>query len=75
MPVTQGRMQAVVTQGCAMCRPRLLATAGAWFLWDFSFYGNKVFQSTFIKVLSPSGSGQWLIALPFAPIVMQPVHL
>lgn len=40
----------------ALCRPRLLATAGAWFLWDFSFYGNKVFQSTFIKVLSPSGS-------------------
>lgn len=36
--------------------PRLLATCGAWFLWDFSFYGNKVFQSTFIKVLSPSGS-------------------
>lgn len=38
--------------------PRILATAGAWFLWDFSFYGNKVFQSTFIKVLSPSGSGE-----------------
>ena len=41
--------------GC--CRPRLLATGGAWFLWDFSFYGNKVFQSAFIKVLSPSGAG------------------
>ena len=40
-----------------LCRPRLLATAGAWFLWDFSFYGNKVFQSTFISVLSPSGAG------------------
>ena len=37
--------------------PRLLATAGAWFLWDFSFYGNKVFQSAFIKVLSPAGAG------------------
>ncbi|KAL3156851.1 hypothetical protein ABBQ38_001120 [Trebouxia sp. C0009 RCD-2024] len=36
--------------------PRLLATCGAWFLWDFSFYGNKVFQSTFIAVLSPSGA-------------------
>ena len=46
------------------CRPRLLATAGAWFLWDFSFYGNKVFQSTFIKVLSPSGAGQ----LPFTSL-------
>lgn len=41
-----------------LCRPRLLATCGAWFLWDFSFYGNKVFQSTFIAVLSPSGAGQ-----------------
>ena len=40
-----------------LCRPRLLATAGAWFLWDFSFYGNKVFQSTFIGVLSPTGAG------------------
>lgn len=40
------------------CRPRLMATAGCWFLWDFSFYGNKVFQSTFIKILSPAGAGQ-----------------
>lgn len=37
-----------------MCR--LLATAGSWFLWDFSFYGNKVFQSTFIQILSPGAS-------------------
>ena len=37
-----------------MCR--LLATAGTWFLWDFSFYGNKIFQSTFIHILSPSAS-------------------
>ncbi|BDA43280.1 probable inorganic phosphate transporter 1-3 [Coccomyxa sp. Obi] len=35
---------------------RLLATAGSWFLWDFSFYGNKVFQSTFIQILSPGAS-------------------
>lgn len=36
--------------------PRLLATAGSWFLWDFSFYGNKVFQSQFIAILSPKAS-------------------
>ena len=47
-----------------LCRPRLLATAGCWFLWDFSFYGNKVFQSAFIKILSPSGAGQLLIDTP-----------
>ncbi|CAL8468731.1 g8271 [Coccomyxa elongata] len=35
---------------------RLLATAGSWFLWDFSFYGNKVFQSAFIQILSPGAS-------------------
>ncbi len=34
----------------------MLATAGSWFLWDFSFYGNKVFQSTFIQILSPGAS-------------------
>ncbi|DBA96631.1 TPA: hypothetical protein ACH3X1_015490 [Trebouxia sp. C0004] len=36
--------------------PRLMATCGCWFLWDFSFYGNKVFQSAFIKILSPAGA-------------------
>ena len=35
---------------------RLLATGGTWFLWDFSFYGNKVFQSAFIAILSPGAS-------------------
>ena len=38
------------------CLFRLLATAGSWFLWDFSFYGNKVFQSAFIQILSPGAS-------------------
>ena len=33
---------------------RLLATCGCWFFWDFGFYGNKIFQSDFIKILSPS---------------------
>ena len=35
---------------------RLLTTCGGWFLWDFSFYGNKIFQSTFIGILSPGAS-------------------
>ena len=26
---------------CTMFGSRLLATCGCWFLWDFSFYGNK----------------------------------
>lgn len=33
--------------------PRLLATAGGWFFNDVFFYGNKLFQSEFIKVISP----------------------
>jgi hypothetical protein len=33
--------------------PRLLATAGTWFANDVFFYGNKLFQSEFIKVLTP----------------------
>ena len=31
---------------------RLVATAGGWFFWDFSFYGNRVFQTTFVSILS-----------------------
>ena len=34
--------------------PRMLATAGAWFANDVFFYGNKLFQSEFIEVISPS---------------------
>lgn len=33
--------------------PRLLATAGTWFANDVFFYGNKLFQSEFIAVLTP----------------------
>lgn len=35
---------------------RLLITCGAWFVNDFAFYGNKLFQSTFIEVISPGAS-------------------
>lgn len=33
---------------------RNLGTSLSWFVWDFAFYGNKLFQGTFIKV----GSGR-----------------
>ncbi|PGG96834.1 hypothetical protein AJ79_09440 [Helicocarpus griseus UAMH5409] len=33
--------------------PRLIATAGSWFANDVFFYGNKLFQSEFISVISP----------------------
>jgi MFS family permease len=35
--------------------PRLLATSGTWFCNDVFFYGNKLFQSQFIKVISNPG--------------------
>ncbi|KAF2452468.1 major facilitator superfamily domain-containing protein [Lineolata rhizophorae] len=35
---------------------RLLATAGAWFINDVFFYGNKLFQNEFIAVLTPNNS-------------------
>eukprot|EP00884_Botryococcus_braunii_P001670 jgi/Botrbrau1/11503/Bobra.0198s0001.1 len=31
---------------------RLAGTSMAWFFWDVSFYGNKLFQSTFIRIIS-----------------------
>ncbi|KAL4903593.1 hypothetical protein BDW74DRAFT_155794 [Aspergillus multicolor] len=35
---------------------RLVATTGAWFANDVFFYGNKLFQSEFIKVISPAST-------------------
>ncbi len=35
---------------------RLMCTCSAWFLNDLCFYGNKLFQSTFIAVISPGAS-------------------
>ncbi|KAK9454379.1 phosphate transporter PHO84 [Dipodascopsis uninucleata] len=46
--------------------PRLLATAGSWFANDVFFYGNKLFQSNFINVISPNHKGVmlgWLYSL------------
>ena len=36
--------------------PRLIATAGGWFCNDVFFYGNKLFQGAFIKIISPGTS-------------------
>lgn len=36
--------------------PRLIATAGGWFCNDFFFYGNKIFQGEFIKIIAPGSS-------------------
>lgn len=36
--------------------PRLIATAGAWFANDVFFYGNKLFQSEFISVITNSST-------------------
>lgn len=35
---------------------RIFATAGTWFCNDVFFYGNKLFQSYFIKVIAPSST-------------------
>ena len=32
---------------------RNFGTAISWFVWDFAFYGNKLFQGTFIKIINP----------------------
>jgi len=36
--------------------PRLIATAGTWYMNDVFFYGNKLFQNDFIAVLVPGNS-------------------
>lgn len=46
--------------------PRLLATAGGWYANDIFFYGNKLFQSEFISVISPGTTSilpNWLYNL------------
>ncbi|KAJ5087507.1 hypothetical protein N7456_011123 [Penicillium angulare] len=46
--------------------PRLIATAGGWFCNDVFFYGNKLFQSEFIAVISPASDSimpTWLWSL------------
>ena len=35
---------------------RLIGTTSGWFFNDFLFYGNKLFSSTFIKIIDPAAS-------------------
>ena len=35
---------------------RNFGTAICWFVWDFAFYGNKLFQGTFIKTINPQAT-------------------
>ncbi|KAG2491417.1 hypothetical protein HYH03_010206 [Edaphochlamys debaryana] len=35
---------------------RNFGTAVSWFVWDIAFYGNKLFQSTFIRIINPEAS-------------------
>lgn len=46
---------------------RLFATCGAWFMNDVFFYGNKLFQSSFIHTIAPDSTSNimdsWLLNL------------
>ncbi|GLI58503.1 hypothetical protein VaNZ11_000236 [Volvox africanus] len=35
---------------------RNFGTSVSWFVWDFAFYGNKLFQNSFIKIINPHAS-------------------
>lgn len=35
---------------------RLLGTSACWFAWDLAFYGNRLFQGTFIAIMNPDAS-------------------
>jgi hypothetical protein len=37
---------------------RLISVSLSWFLWDVAFYGNKLFQSTFLFALTNNGDDQ-----------------
>ena len=59
--------------------PSLFGCALAWFFWDVSFYGNKLFQSTFIKILSPGASIlltlEWTLLNSFISLVASSFYL
>lgn len=48
---------------CAYFGSRLFGAAGTWFCNDVFFYGNKLFQGEFIRVLSPGGASLMTIWL------------
>ena len=46
---------------------RLFGTSASWLLWDIAFYGNKLFQSSFIVALT--GAESTLLEISFASTV------
>lgn len=58
---------------------RLAGCALSWFFWDVSFYGNKLFQSTFIKILYPGASIlttlEWTLLNSSVSLVRTPLPL
>jgi hypothetical protein len=55
---TKGSKRHMYTSTLLIFWPRLLATCGAWATNDFVFYGNRLFQSTFIALLYPEVGGR-----------------
>lgn len=45
-----------LSMACKHFGGRLIATAGAWYANDVFFYGNKLFQAEFIRVISPEST-------------------
>ncbi len=52
--VTTGVNWLKVQKFVAIYWHRLIGTGVGWFVWDFAFYGNKLFQGTFIKIIHPN---------------------
>lgn len=48
---------------------KLLGTAGGWFLFDITFYGNSLFQSTVLKQVFHASKGAPTVGQP-APVLM-----
>tara|TARA_B110001452_G_scaffold263693_1_gene265529 strand:+ start:1039 stop:2604 length:1566 start_codon:yes stop_codon:yes gene_type:complete len=48
---------------------KLLGTAGGWFLFDITFYGNSLFQSTVLKQVFHASKGAPTVGAP-APVLM-----
>lgn len=51
---------------------RLAGCAGSWFIWDFSFYGNKLFQGRLIEIMSPGATVLEVCHLCLSSLVMLP---
>jgi hypothetical protein len=54
---------------------RLLGASVSWLLWDIAFYGNKLFQSTFLLALAGENSNITLLELSMASTLNAAVAL